>query len=474
MIIFKTKEKLQSSTRFQHVELLEAKSVRHRLSRFRLIAILIIGFLSIVAQINDPVNPLYIIQSFVTLVLVWALFTKCRSAFILSISIMFILGNWSKLTFHKIFEYEYIEPIGSFTGTMSEWQNYHIYSISITIVLALSTVFFRSKFFKKNTNNTQIRYVPFVYRAAIFSTIALYSINWIFGIYRIGLGSRVELPFGLTAPISFLIFIGTPLIIALAADAHLDRSKKISTSFIISISLAFVIGSISTYSRAIFITQLLPILLGMVAKARRIGKYDNNLIKIALPFLFAMVAALALVSSLRIVTFSEGGSVDQDSIELYLNETTGLVIDRWVGAEAMMVAASTNGSLQLLTELLIEDPKSGTLNKYHELSNSRYYFIEGMTFLNLPGFFAIIALSGNLAILISATFICCILGIKFEHWVIKNFSSSETIRYTSCTALSYHLIQMAFPLLIIPFLLLIFSFIYLMKILTSMGVNYKK
>ncbi len=464
---------MQSSTRFQQIELLEAKSTRHRLSRLRLIAILIIGFLSIVAQINDPVHPLYLVQSFATAVLVWALFTKCRSAFMLSISVMFILGNWSKLTFHKIFEYEYIEPIGSFTGTIYEWQNYHIYSISVTVVLALSTVFFRKRLLKQFINKSQITYVPFVYRAAIFSTIALYSINWIFGIYRIGLGSRVELPFGLTAPISFLIFIGTPLIIALAADAHLDRSKKISILFIISISMAFVIGSISTYSRAIFITQLLPILLGMVAKARRIGKNDNNLLKIALPFFLAMVAALALVSSLRIVTFSEGGAVDKDSIELYFNETKGLVIDRWVGAEAMMVAASTNGNLQLFTELLIEDPTTGTLNKYHEISNSRYFFIEGMTFLNLPGFFAIIALSGNILIIISGAFLCCGFGIMFEQWVFKNFSSSETIRYTSCTALSYHFTQMAFPLLIIPFIILLFSFIYMLKILTSMGVIYK-
>jgi hypothetical protein len=425
---------------------------------------------------NDPVHPLYVVQSLATAVLVWALFTKCRSAFVLSISIMFILGNWMKLTLHKIFEYLYIEPIGFFNGSIFEWQNYHLYSTSITLVLAISTIFWRSELSKKSISNVETKYVPFLYRAAILSTISLYSINWIFGIYRIGLGSRLELPLGLTAPISFLIFIGTPLIIALAADAHLERSKKISVRFVISISIAFVIGSISTYSRAIFITQLLPILLGMIVKARRIGKNDNNLmvIRVALPFLFAMTVALALVSTQRIVAFSDGGVVDTESVDRYYNETIGLVVERWVGAESMMVAASTDGNIKLFTQIINEEASTGVSNTYHALSNSGYSFIDGMTFLNLPGIFSILALSGSVGLVITGTLAVCIFGIQFELWVLRNFSSSETILYTSCTALSYHFVQMAFPLLMIPFVVLMVSFIYLLKIATKMGTTSRK
>ena len=140
----------------------------------------------------------------------------------------------------------------------------------------------------------------------------------------------------------------------------------------------------------------------------------------------------------------------------------------------MMVAASTDGNIKLFTQIINEEASTGVSNTYHALSNSGYSFIDGMTFLNLPGIFSILALSGSVGLVITGTLAVCIFGIQFELWVLRNFSSSETILYTSCTALSYHFVQMAFPLLMIPFVVLMVSFIYLLKIATKMGTTSRK
>jgi hypothetical protein len=440
-------------------------------NNYRFIVCTIIFSLALFAQYKSPDSPLYITQSLATAILVWIILKSCRSPFIVTSSLMFIAGNWLKITFHKIYDYKYTEPTGFFSGTASEWETFYSNSTIITAILIAASMLSGIKHGETQNNVVRKEYSKFVYHAAIFSTIFLYAINYIFGIYRIGLGSKIELPLGLTAPLSFLIFIGTPLIIALSADCHVKKSKNIRLSFILFLCLSFLIASISTLSRAVFIIQMLPIVIGMAVKSNRIGNIGQGVYRLALPFIAAMIAALMLVSAQRIVQFTDAGIINDASVERYFNETIGLVVNRWVGAESMMVASSTDGNMNLFLEILNEDPKSGVFSAYHDLSNSNYSYIDGKTFLNLPGYFALISFSGSPIIILIGSTICCLVGISFENWVSKKFNNSETIKYTSSTLLSYHFSQMAFPLLFIPFIIQLLGFLYFLELTMAMGAR---
>lgn len=70
------------------------------------------------------------------------------SWFYIFISVFFVLGNWLKVSIHHIFDYDYIEPIGNFSGSDEDWISFYkmacvmgaalLYTRCVDLVLPIS------------------------------------------------------------------------------------------------------------------------------------------------------------------------------------------------------------------------------------------------------------------------------------------------------------------------------------------------
>ena len=56
--------------------------------------------------------------------------------------VMLWLGFWSKITFHILFDYPYVEPIGYFSGANSEWDEVLIVASFGSVGVVLARLFF--------------------------------------------------------------------------------------------------------------------------------------------------------------------------------------------------------------------------------------------------------------------------------------------------------------------------------------------
>jgi len=435
-----------------------------------------VAAISIVAFANNTDRPLYLVQSLLTLLLMLIADGRA-SGFMLMLSILFVLGNWLKVSLHYIFDYPYVEPTGSFGGTNHEWSDFHIYSAAITAALMLNTAMIRavSKANSINCNYKKTGKKPrWHYSASILFILLIYYANWNFGFYRIGVARELHLPFGLNALASFLVFLGLPMLLAIQASYDVERHKTLTTRNVLLIATISIVAATTTYSRAIVMLVMMPILYGAYCQAKR--NYDERLsIKPLMLFsAIALLISILVVSGVRISVYSDESALDTALLYYYLFESLGLVSDRWIGAESLMVAVASKKSLGLFIELLIENPAAGVNSIYQALSNSRYVELDGKTFLTLPGVFALLAFSGNFFIIFIGVTMISGIGIAIEKIMNNYFQGFVALRFIVITALAYHFSQMNYPYLLIPFLVQLLIFIKLAAAYVSSEIVMKR
>ena len=199
--------------------------------------------------------------------------------------------------------------------------------------------------------------------------------------------------------------------------------------------------------------QAVPMLLGAYYLQSRWGRYRLSKWPVMM-FALVLVLVLALVSVYRVKVFSGIGSVDSDMLAFFMLESGLLALDRWVGAEALMVAVSEPGrSTELFWRLMGEDPAIGVDSIYQQLSGGKYEFLQGLTFLTLPGYFGIIGLTGQLLLIFILTAMMVAAGLAYE-WLIRRLLCQQVVPVALiCAAVANALTQLSFPRLLGPFLL---------------------
>jgi hypothetical protein len=152
--------------------------------------------------------------------------------------------------------------------------------------------------------------------------------------------------------------------------------------------------------------------------------------------------------------FMSASAFDEGVLTEYAFESLGLVIDRWIGAEAIMVAVSDGGaSFTLMMDLLLEDPALGNDAIYQILSGSKYESQDGFTFLTLPGYIGILALSGSIFLIFAGGVIVLFAGLCFERFVRWAMFRQGICIAVVCAALANALTQLSFPRLFVPFII---------------------
>lgn len=419
---------------------------------------------------------LYIPYSILVLFLLQLFWSPKISIFLKFFVALFILGNWLKITIHGILDYPYVEATGSFTGTLVEWNRYFLFSITISASLLTSAwanyCAPRSSFSRLASTRKTIHSSLFTI-TSIFLILLIYALNWEFGFYRIGVSRTLNLPFGLDAPISFMVYLGAPILLALLATNSVITSGRVTIFSLFSISFISILAAMTTYSRAALFVLLLPIFLGMYKKSHQINGESQSFLGMFTVMVPTTVALLAAVSVMRISVYGGSGEINQTNLDLYLFESIGLFVDRWIGAEALMVSVSSHQSTELFIDMITENPSAGMNGIYQNLAGSQYLLLslDNMTFLTLPGALALLTFSGSYSLVFFGVFIICIFGIIVEQAVIKLFAKEYALQYLISAALAYHFSQMIFAKLLIPFIVQLFFFLALLKLYYKIANN---
>lgn len=373
-------------------------------------------------------------------------------------AVFYVLGCWFKVMAHHITDIPYVEPSGNFSGAPAEWVEYYEFALAIGVALLLGRVLSLAFWDRRPPHERQVRFLAGPVSAGqwgglIGAAAVFYLINNLAAFFVTGVNARVTLPFALNAPLAFMALIGFAMVLATYVARDVAERGRLTVGTAFAVLTVTSIASISMASRAAVIMQSVPILLGAHYLQSRWGRYRFSKLPVLLLAMF-LVVVLGVVSIYRVQVFSGVGSVDREMLGFFLIESSLLAVDRWVGAEALMVAVAEPGrSTEMFWRLMSEDPAIGVDSIYQQLSGGKYEFLQGLTFLTLPGYFGIVSLTGQTVLVFGLTLLMMLLGLAYEMLVRRLLHRQMVPVALICVAVANALTQLSFPKLLIPFLL---------------------
>ena len=438
------------------------------------------SFLSIAAVIalafaycfNSGQISLYIPYTLLVIILLKIVTFKWVPIFIKFLIGLFLLGNWLKVTLHGIFEYPYVEATGQFAGTDKQWDDFFSYSIVIALGL-ICAAFPTSSSTRVSGSKVDGLCRPIEdktsNRFAVALILIIYALNWEYGFYRVGVARELYLPFGLDAPASFMVYLGAPMIIAILAMNSVTQKGSVTLLALLSLSASSILSAVVTYSRASVVVLLVPIVLGMYIRSRELNSRAQSVVPLIIILIPLTLIILVLVSALRIKIFGGADLITRSAIDFYVLESIGLFVDRWIGAESLMVSVSSDQSLDLFFRMLVEDQTIGVQGIYQYLANSQYLqlFLENMTFLTLPGAFALLSFSGSFVLVFLGVLIIGLFGRSIEKIVVITFPGNYPLHYLISGNLAYTFSQVVFPQLLIPYVIQLLFVIIILRLFLS-------
>lgn len=407
------------------------------------------------AETADPHGGLHAALVLTVSVALWTLFHWRVSWFYAFMLVFYVLGCWFKVEVHRILDIPYVEPSGNFGGSPSEWQEYYQFAVAIGIALvlgrSLGAVFSGHRRAVVEATSlagvSTMQWLRLIVIAALF-----YAVNNALAFFVTGVNAKVSLPAGLNAPIAFMALVGFAVILSCHVARDVQARGQLTAATALAVLIVTSIASVSMASRAAVVMQSVPILLAAYYVQTRIGRHRLRAAPVVL-FVIAVITVLIAVSIYRIRVYSGSNTGDTELFNFFLLESALLVVDRWVGAEAIMVAVSEpTRSLELTRLLLFENPAIGVDSIYQQLSGGKYEFLQGMTFLTLPGYFGVLALSGSLVLVLLGTLAITVTGIAFERFILWLLGERMVPVALISAALANALTQLSFPRLLVPFM----------------------
>lgn len=370
-------------------------------------------------------------------------------------TLLFILGLCVKVLAHQLFNYPYIEPSGSFSGSKTDWEQYFFYGTLMALAIGATGLIFGFILSKKEggtefNDPKEPKIKSVIWLGCAIGIFVLFAINHLLKIYIIGVKPVYILPFYLGVPFSFLIYLGASLVLAAYVADDIANHQRFRIQIAILILVLIFLLSILTGSRAPIVIQGLPMLFGATYTQIRINKYKISY----KPYLYSVIflfMSLLTVSLFRIHYFYGESITNLHMILFYAKESVGLFIDRWTGAEALMAAVSyPNASIDTFWRLITENPSKGSGSLYQMISGSyerfELYRKEGSNlFATLPGYVGLLSLSGSYFLVFFGTCLITAFGITYELLVTKLLYQQYVCISLICASLAYYLTQVQYP-----------------------------
>lgn len=381
----------------------------------------------------------------------------------------FVLGCWLKVIIHHILDYPYVEPVGNFSGSIGEWRHYYFTAglIGAALIVAKLTALLSEAVQKKQmvSHVSAVLVKNHEWISLVSLTAIFYLLNNIFAFFVTGVNTKITLPFSLNAPLAFMALIGFPVVASVYLARDVAASQYVGMRGVFAIVFISAVASVSMASRAAIVMQVVPMLIAATYAQKAIGSRAVSFRPFIL-FGTVLLGVLVFVSVYRINVFFKGSMVEEDIFMSYALQSSMLVIDRWIGAEAIMVAISEpSHSVGLLMELLRESPSRGVNAIYQVLSGGKYKFIEGFTFLTLPGYFGVLSLSGSSLIIFLGALFLVLAGICYEMFIKKILFGQVVCVAVISAAVANSITQMSFPWLLVPFVIQMTALVVILNLI---------
>lgn len=264
--------------------------------------------------------------SFSFLILLFLGFYKNKSYAFMYLAVFLWLGFWVKLVAHLLLDYEYIEPIGVFSGSTGEWDQVLWVSTIACLGVIIGRFLYAILNFKVADDNQNNNVYPEWYPTIRIKVWALFIVivilaavsNTVLGINQIGLSPRTILPWPLNALISWIVSIGG--VMGLATLIWWDVSlKKGVYSALFAISIEAFISSISLFSRGVFIFHSIPQFIALYKNKLLDNFSKKRLAIVGCLVLIFFVLSLAIVSVLRTNFYSQDGIITTTKAQISLS-----------------------------------------------------------------------------------------------------------------------------------------------------------
>lgn len=367
----------------------------------------------------------------------------------LFLAIMWFIGFWCKFVLHRLTDWPYVEPVGGFQETPTNWD-------AVLIVCALGGGGYLSgrlaalPVSARLKSRWQIEQVtrPVWYEAwrgvfwaaAVMAIIAAVGINWRFGLLVRGSVAHTSLPWPLGGLFAWVTDIGLALAISILAAWDRQSGWGAIRGFV-CLCIEGALLSLSTSSRALYLFHTLPFFLS----ERSWWKWNQRKLA-SLAIVSAWLALGAAVPSAT--TFGrlfgssalpigqeqlDQGVAPQRDVEkgVLINQGTtllrNLVVERWVGLEGVMSTQSySDKSTKLLWQAAFDRRSYGTVDVYtRDISKSGFTELHAQRFhyASPAGPIAFLYFSGSLWIVFAGMALIAILTTAIEllwTWLIRD------------------------------------------------------
>ena len=260
------------------------------------------------------------------LILLFLGFYKNRSYAFMYLAVFLWLGFWTKLVAHLLLDYEYIEPIGVFSGSTGEWDQVLWVSTIACLGVIIGRFLYAILNFKVADDNQNNNVYPEWYPTIRIKVWALFIVivilaavsNAVLGINQIGLSPRTILPWPLNALISWIVSIGGVMGLATLIWWDVSLKKGVYSSLFAIIIEAFI-SSISLFSRGVFIFHSIPQFIALYKNKLLDNFSKKRLAIVGCCVLIFFVLSLAIVSVLRANFYSQDGITTTTKSQISLN-----------------------------------------------------------------------------------------------------------------------------------------------------------
>jgi hypothetical protein len=446
-------------------------------------------------------------------------FTRPISLIYTFFSFFLFLGFWGKLIFHFATYVKdtgkgwvdsgnagrYIEPIGAFDGMPLSWDNLIIVCIFASLGMLLARALHIALSLRETDINhsgdknslykpSKQKYV--IWLISLISFLALLIVNYHYSFYQIGINPKVVLPYHLNVIVSWTIAWGGGLFFGLLAYDQIKKNSQANYFMLVLLLAISCCVTLSTMSRSTYLFYGASYLFGWLQINRNATNKTKG-VAVAL-FIFGLMASIVLVQVLRatnyfdnIASLSQPASITtkksvlENKIELsspikkenssqknsyviqMLQQTPYLILNRWVGLEALMsVVSYKDKSIDSLKKAITDNPSLGVDSMFQRISNAKYEKSEKFTFMTLAGPVALLYISGSYLVVTSGMFVLMMLLITIEY-TVRKYIPNPFIAWLIATSTAFTCSQTTFPYLTMVFIIQIAITMLLMYILSK-------
>jgi hypothetical protein len=375
------------------------------------------------------------------------------------LAIFIWLGFWLKFTVHTILGTAYIEPIGDFTPSPENLNNVLFIALFASLGITLARfvpLFIPTSKLRRTINNCPVpQWYPYFSQwlwLGLWIVIVLVPVaNIVLGIAQTGLVSKINLPWPLTAVMSWIFSNGIFMCVMTLLSWDLASGKK-PFQGIYSIIAESLFSSVSLLSRSTFILHALPIIAISFKKG---GDFLTNIPRrkfymVICVWLMAFVFSFILVNTMRIHYFSPDSQVFRFEASEAVKKVSSMAVyrwmggeryslfdawvggegimavDRWIGVEALMtVYSSPMKGRKLFLDAVFENRAHNKMGFYQSVCKKSYQGVDiaKFNFGSVPGVTAFFYYSGSFMTVLAGLFFVALI-LRFSEELIYFFTSN--------------------------------------------------